>query len=116
MKKEREEYERGFSRALFERLSGLMMTLDEIAGVMRISRSRLSQCVHEAYDMSADEALQMFASDGRMAIRKAQMDSRNNPVMAIWLGKQHLGQKDRVEQEVAESVTIVNDVPCEDDA
>ena len=36
--------------------------------------------------------------------------AENNPVMAIWLGKQILGQTDKVEAEVTDKIEVINDV------
>ena len=43
----------------------------------------------------------------KMFVRRAQFElAKNNPQMAIWLGKQVLGQKDVVEQDIK---AVVND-------
>ena len=34
----------------------------------------------------------------KMSILQAQQNMKNNPTMAIWLGKQHLGQADKQDQ------------------
>ena len=107
------QYEKGFSKELFERCASMMMSCSDIAYVMRISPATLDKRCSEEYGVGAKEASAMFASNGRMRILEAQFRHADNPVMAIWLGKQYLGQKDRQESEVSESITIVNDVKPE---
>ena len=44
---------------------------------------------------------------GRVSIHKAQANMINQPVMAIWLGKQHLSQADKVEGDITHKILNV---------
>lgn len=46
-------------------------------------------------------------AEGKMAIYKAQDAQKNTPVMAIWLGKQHLEQKDVQKIDISSLPAIV---------
>ena len=47
--------------------------------------------------MTFSEAYKMFSAQGKMSLRRYQFKmAEHNPTMAIWLGKQILGQADVV--------------------
>jgi hypothetical protein len=48
------------------------------------------------------ERLRQKRAEGRVEIHRAQDKQKNNPTMAIWLGKQHLGQSDIVGVDIGE--------------
>ena len=52
----------------------------------------------------------------RIPLRRIQFKhAKNNPTMAIWLGKQYLGQKDQVEAVIEDKIQVVNDIPTIDE-
>ena len=66
--------------------------------------------------MTFTEIWEMKSSLGKISLRRIQFkQAETNPSMAIWLGKQILGQTDQVETIVNDRIEIVNDVPKEDD-
>lgn len=54
-------------------------------------------------------------ADGRSSLRRMQFQTaeKGNPTMQIWLGKQLLGQRDKIEQEIDTTVNIIFKQPTE---
>ena len=51
--------------------------------------------------MSFAESFKMFSADGKISLRRTQFRmAETNVSMAIWLGKQYLGQRDSAEIEI----------------
>ena len=78
---------------LIESLAGIMCTQEEIAGSLDVSVRTLQR---------DDEFCRIYkkAMDiGKMSLRRIQykLAENGNATMAIWLGKQYLGQKDKSE-------------------
>jgi hypothetical protein len=49
----------------------------------------------EYYNMTLSECFKKFSAGGKMSLRRSQFRlAEKNASMAIWLGKQYLGQKD----------------------
>lgn len=93
-----------------EKLSSIMCTQQEIASVLGCSRDTLLR------DKQFCDIYKKGLDNGRMSLRRTQFKiAQTNCSMAIFLGKQYLGQKDVVENtEKIERVQIVNDLPNED--
>ena len=73
-------------------LASVMATQDEIANVLGISKRTLLR--------SRDfvNAFKKGIEEGKTSLRRHQFElSKTNATMAIWLGKQYLNQKDRIE-------------------
>lgn len=92
---------------LVERLGKIMCTYDEVASVLGCSKDVVVK------DKKAQERLNKGKEQGKACLRRIQWEqAKHNPSMAIWLGKQYLGQRDSVETvENKENIQIVNDVP-----
>ncbi len=81
----------------FERLCEIMCTEEEIAHVMRISVDTLFRRVKEHYKMNFAEAYKKLCAGGLISLRRSQFElAKTSPAMAIFLGKQYLGQTDDV--------------------
>lgn len=90
---------------MVERLAQIMCTEDEIAAVMDIDKSTLRR------QPTFDEVYKKGREVGKSSLRRTQWRiAQNNAAMAIWLGKQYLGQTDKVEAVGAQPVTVVSDV------
>lgn len=75
--------------------TGLQCTRDELAGSFRISPECLEAKLIENYGMGWEEFREVYSADGKMSLRRYQFNlAKVNSAMAIWLGKQWLGQKD----------------------
>ena len=93
--------------SIVEKLASIMCTQEEIANFLGCDRSTLlrdKQFCH-TYKKGLDSA--------RMSLRRSQFKiAQTNPTMAIWLGKQYLGQRDIPESEEQKiQVIIKNDLP-----
>lgn len=78
-----------------ERLASIMCTQKEIASFLGCSVRTLQR--DEKFSRTYKKGL----DKGKMSLRRKQFNmSDSNPTMAIWLGKQYLGQSDVVRQDV----------------
>lgn len=74
-------------------LSGLQVTEEEAAAELGISLKTFREILR--IDASAREAWEQGRLSGRVSIRRTQFKlAEKNPSMAIFLGKQYLGQSD----------------------
>ena len=77
-------------------LSAMQCTQEEIASVFGLQRRHFIQRMENEPELR--EAWETGQGQGRMSIRRMQFDllKGGNVTMAIWLGKQYLGQTDRL--------------------
>lgn len=79
----------------FEAGCALLATQEEIAGLMGISEVELINRAQKHYGKPIKEVYHQFSHQAKMGIRRSQIRlARRNPVMAIWLGKVILGQRE----------------------
>ena len=82
-------------REQFQKLCSIQCTLSEIAGWYRCSEDTVERWCKRELGMTFAEAFKIWSADGKMSLRRIQFRmAETNPSMAIWLGKQYLGQKD----------------------
>jgi hypothetical protein len=86
-----------------EKLCGLQCTQDEIALFTGISVDTLDRAAKREHGVSFAEYFRQKRGTGRIALRRAQWQAaqKGNPTMLIWLGKQHLDQKDKTSTELS---------------
>lgn len=97
--------EQNFSESLdtLRMLGAIQCTQVEAAAVLRVSERSLRR-FFERYP-EAVEAFDEGSREGMASLRRVQWkQAQVNPTMAIWLGKQWLGQRDK--QEVSVDVTV----------
>ncbi len=84
-------------------------TLKEIAHIFNCSEDTIQNRVKEQWGMTFSAYYEQKSADGRAALRRAQMKSAisGNATMQIWLGKQMLGQKDKVEHTGADGAPLI---------
>lgn len=84
---------------LFEKLCGMWATLVEIADFFDVSEDTVESWCKDTYGMTFSEVYKRRSSQGNISLRRWQLKSaeKGNVTMQIWLGKQHLGQKEKVE-------------------
>jgi hypothetical protein len=85
----------------FEQLCALQCTQEEMAGMLKVEKKTLARHVEAKYKLNYVDTYKKLSSVGKCSLRRSQfVQSKKNAGMAIWLGKQWLGQKepDRVEQ------------------
>ena len=82
-------------REQFEKLCALQCTLEEIAGWFRCSADTIERwCIREV-KLSFADAYKKYSQDGKISLRRHQFKiAEKSAVMAIFLGKQYLGQRD----------------------
>lgn len=79
----------------FEALCAIQATGEEITYVMDIDRKTIDRLCNDRYGFGYSEAYKKFTSGGKMSLRRYQFElAKRNASMAIWLGKQYLGQRD----------------------
>ena len=89
----------------FEKLCALQCTEQEICGWFSITDKTLDAWCKRTYGKSYSEVYEEKRVVGKISLRRAQWHlAEKNVTMAIWLGKQYLGQKDRIEYEDKESI------------
>ena len=92
----------------FKKLCGIQCTEEEIASWFKCSVDTIERYCRREFNMSFAETFKMFSADGKISLRRIQFRmAETNCSMAIWLGKQYLGQKDT--QEVSVSGVTIDD-------
>jgi AraC-like DNA-binding protein len=94
-----------FDKTKFEKLCMIMCTEEEIAGVLGFSVDTLQRRCNEEYGTTFAEVYKTFSAAGKASLRRTQFKlAEKSASMAIWLGKQYLGQRD-----VVETVDVTDD-------
>lgn len=89
----------------FENLCGLQCTLEEICGWFDITDKTLDSWCKRTYGKSFSEVFREKRGLGKISLRRSQWRlAEKNANMAIWLGKQYLGQRDQVDANLAVDV------------
>lgn len=90
-----------------ENLAAIGCTQDEIAVVMKVSTKTL----HRRKDVH--DAIERGGARLRSSLRRWQYNKAKdgNVAMLIWLGKQLLGQRERIDQEIREETVIIEPIP-----
>lgn len=87
-------------KSTFEGLCRLQCTAVEICDVMMICEETLNRLIRDNYNLTFSEAIKKYGAKGKVALRRYQFElSKKSAAMAIWLGKQYLGQREP-EQEI----------------
>ena len=86
----------------FEKLCGLQCTQEEICGWFGVCSDTLESWCKRTYEMNFSEVFREKRGIGKISLRRHQFRlAVKNANMAIWLGKQYLGQSDRGEYNLA---------------
>lgn len=96
----------------FEKLCGMWCTLVEIADFFGISEDTVESWCKDIYGMTFSEVYKRRSSQGNISLRRWQLKSaeKGNVTMQIWLGKQHLGQKEKVEVDTEKSNGVLTEL------
>lgn len=98
----------------FESLCGLQCTLEEMCGFFNVTDKTLDSWCKRTYNASFSEVFKQKRGNGKISLRRAQWRlAEKNATMAIWLGKQYLGQKDEIKVEASVPVRILDDVEAD---
>ena len=85
----------------FKKLCGIQCTLGEIASWFKCSEDTIERWCKREFKMGFAEAFKRYSADGKISLRRTQFRmAETNCSMAIWLGKQYLGQKDQQDVQV----------------
>lgn len=91
----------------FEKLCAMQCTENEIASFFGCDRRTIQRWCQREYDMTFEEVFAEFRQAGKASLRRSQWTmAQSNPTMAIFLGKQYLGQQDNYRQDVRHTVSI----------
>jgi hypothetical protein len=90
--------------SMFENLCGIHCTQSEIASMLKVHPDTLRDNAIKYYGGDEFSSIyKKFQESGKCSLRRNQFAmSKSNASMAIWLGKQYLGQKD-IEQTITVS-------------
>lgn len=100
-----------FNRELFEKLCYIQCPKHEICSVLDVDDETLNRMIKDEYTSSFSDAYKKYSDGGKMSLRRMQYKlAEKNTTMAIWLGKQLLGQRDIVENINNDRVLIINDL------
>ena len=84
----------------FEKLCQMQCTLEEIAGFFDCCDDTINNWCKEVYDDNFSGVYKKKSMIGKISLRRNQFKiAENNASMAIFLGKQYLGQRDNIEVE-----------------
>jgi hypothetical protein len=80
---------------IFEKLCALQCTRVELSSFFGIDEKTLDKLVKEKYEDTYSSVYKRFSESGKCSLRRYQWSmAAEKQAMAIWLGKQHLGQTD----------------------
>lgn len=82
----------------FEKLCNIQCTKEEIAGWFNCSEDTIENFCKKVYKTSFSVVFKSHSGKGKVSLRRNQFKlSETNVTMAIFLGKQYLGQSDKIE-------------------
>ena len=84
-------------KKIFEKLCGLQCTHEEIAGVFDCSADTIERWCKREYGETFAETYKKHSAKGKTSLRRIQFKlAEKSAAMAIFLGKNYLGQKDNI--------------------
>ena len=92
--------EKDFQRLL--NMIRIQCTQNEICDVLDMSDTTLNRRLQERGYANFEDFLKKHNSEGKMSLRRMQWQAaeNGNSTMLVFLGKQYLGQKDKIENKV----------------
>lgn len=88
----------------FEKLCYLQCTLSEIASFFKCSEDTIERWCKRELKTSFADAFKTHSAGGKISLRRWQFKmAEHNVSMAIFLGKQYLGQKDQQDIQLTKS-------------
>ena len=82
----------------FEALCAIQCTEEEICSVLNVDDKTLTKWCKEKYGGSFSDVYKVKRLGGKASLRRMQWKlAEKNATMGIWLGKQYLGQVDKIE-------------------
>lgn len=94
-------------KELFEKLCAIQCTLKEISAVLRVSEDTVERFCKQEYKCTFKEAYETLRQPGLASLRRSQFKlAQKSASMAIFLGKNYLGQTDERQVKAALSNQI----------
>ncbi len=88
----------------FKKLCGIQCTLDEVASFFNCSPDTIERWCKRELKITFAEAFKKHSANGKISLRRWQFKmAEHNVSMAIWLGKQYLGQTEKQEMSLSTS-------------
>ena len=95
----------------FENLCSIQCTLSEIASFFKCSEDTVERWCKRELKMSFADAFKKYSVGGKISLRRWQFKmAEHNVSMAIWLGKQYLGQKEQQDITVSSSDDTIKEM------
>lgn len=86
----------------FKKLCGIQCTLDEVASFFSCSPDTIERWCKRELKITFAEAFKKHSANGKISLRRWQFKMAEHSVpMAIWLGKQYLGQTEKQEMSLS---------------
>lgn len=84
------------------KLASIMCTMEEMAHILG--------CSVDTLERRFADVIKEGRSSGKMSLRRWQWEAckKGNPALLIWMGKQHLDQKDKHETEINGQMISIN--------
>lgn len=83
------------NQKLFENLCAIQCTKEEVCTVLDVTDKTLESWCKRTYKEGFSEIFAKKRENGKASLRRTQFElAKKNATMAIFLGKQYLGQKD----------------------
>jgi len=97
----------------FDKLCGIQCTLPEIAAWFNVSEDTIERIVIREKHCKFAEYFNQKRSRGKIPLRRRQYQAAmdGNTALLIWLGKQYLGQSEKIEkQDIVDGLKFVDTV------
>lgn len=99
------------NQAEFEKLCGLQCTKDEICDWFDVTDKTLDAWCKRTYETSFSDIFSQKRSVGKISLRRSQWRlAEKSATMAIFLGKNYLGQRDNIEDTNEETIAKLDEV------
>ena len=86
---------KNFDQKTFEALCSVWCTWEEMENILQADKNTISGWCERTYGERFSSVYKRFSDGGKASLRRNQLQlSKKNAAMAIWLGKQKLGQRD----------------------
>lgn len=95
----------------FEKLCALQCTKEEISSWFDCSEDTIENWCHKTYDESFSAVFSKKREAGKISLRRSQWRlAEKNAAMAIFLGKNYLGQRDSIEYEDKDAINKLDQI------
>lgn len=85
----------------FENLCNMQCTLVEIAGFFHCCEDTIENWCKKTYNRTFLDTYKEYSQNGKISLRRTQFKlAEKSSAMAIFLGKQYLGQTEKIEQKI----------------